>query len=90
MRLCPISGTLTAMLALTLAAPASATTPDPPNQPVTYGDCVSTTAAGEGVEDLTVGLPAFTQLVGPAVGQRPNVDQTLACKGFSPPPGPQR
>ena len=73
------------------AAPAAADNPfpvGPPNQPVTYGDCVSTTAAGEGVEDYTVGVKAFTQLVKPPGSQRPGVEDTLACKGFSPPPGP--
>ena len=82
---------LSTVLVLVVAAPASAATPfpvGPPNQPATYGDCVSTTAAGEGVEDYTVGVQTFTQLVGPTTGQRTDVE-TLACKGFSPPPGPQ-
>ncbi len=73
------------------AAPAAADNPfpvGPPNQPATYGDCVSTTAAGEGVEDYTVGVATFTQLVKPPGSQRPGVEVTLACKGFSPPPGP--
>ena len=83
-------GKLATVLTLIVAAPASAASPfpvGPPNQPVTYGDCVSTTAAGEGVEDYTVDVQTFTQLVGPTTGQRPDVE-TLACKGFSPPPGP--
>jgi hypothetical protein len=60
----------------------------PPNQPVTYGDCISTTAAGEGIEDYLVGLPEFTRLVKPPQSRRPGVEDAFACKGFSPPPGP--
>lgn len=74
------------------AAPAAADNPfpvGPPNQPATYGDCVSTTAAGEGVEDYTVGVKRFVQLVGPPASQRPGLEEQFVCKGFSPPPGPQ-
>ena len=73
------------VLSVTPAAASSPYPVGPPNQPPTYGDCVSTTAAGEGVEDYTVDVRTFTQLVGPAQGQRPGVVATLACKGFSPP-----
>ena len=73
------------ILSVTPAAASSPYPVGPPNQPPTYGDCVSTTAAGEGVEDYTVGVKSFTQLVGPVPGKRPGVDETLACKGFSPP-----
>ena len=81
--------------AVGMVAPASAHAENPfpvgpPNQPATYGDCVSTTAAGEGVEDYTVPVATFTQLVKPPRSERPDVDVTLACKGFSPPPGPER
>jgi len=74
------------------AAPAVADLPfpvGPPNQPVTYGDCVSTTAApfGEGVEDYTVDVRTFTHLLKPPGSERPAVEDTIACKGFSPPPG---
>ncbi len=72
------------------AGPAWAGSPfpvGPPHQPLTYGDCVSTTAAGEGVEDYTVGVKTFTQLVAPPASQRPGVEEHFVCKGFSPPPG---
>lgn len=73
------------MLTVTPAAASSPYPVGPPRQPPTYGDCVSTTAAGEGVEDYTVDVKTFTRLVGPVPGERPGVDDTLACKGFSPP-----
>ena len=73
------------------AAPAAADNPfptGPPNQPVMYGDCVSTTAAGEGIEDYTVHVSEFTRELKPPRSQRPGVEYTIACKGFGPPPGP--
>ena len=86
-------GILTITAVLFGAGVASADSPfpvGPPNQPTTYGDCVSTTAAGEGVEDYTVGVKTFVQLVGPAASQRPGLIDSFTCKGFSPPPGPQQ
>jgi len=85
-------GALMAATTLLGAPPASATSPfpvGPPNQPVTYGDCVSTTAAGEGVEDYSVDVQTFVQLVGPPASHRPGLEEALRCKGFSPPPGPR-
>ena len=79
--------------AMIAATPAAADLPFPvgaPNQPATCGDCVSTTAAGEGVEDFTVDVRTFTQLVKPPRSERPGVEYAFACKGFSPPPGPDR
>ena len=78
-------------IALFAAEPVAAENPfpvGPPNQPPNYGDCVSTTAAGEGVEDYTVDVKTFTEQVGPHESRRPGLETTLACKGFSPPPGP--
>jgi len=83
-----------AMFATTMvaAAPAAADLVfpvGPANQPATYGDCVSTsTPVGEGVEDYTVGVKTFVQLVGPPASQRPGLEERFVCKGFSPPPGP--
>lgn len=57
----------------------------PPNQPTTYGDCVSTTAAGEGVEDYTVPVKDFVALVGAPNSRRPGTVDAFTCKGFSPP-----
>ena len=74
-----------ALMAPGVAAAASPFPVGPPNQPVTYGDCVSTTAAGEGVEDYTVEVREFTQLVKPPNSQRPGDLDAFACKGFSPP-----
>ena len=76
---------------LVAAAPAAADVPAPPNQPATYGDCVSaSTPVGEGIEDYTVGVKRFVQLVGPPESQRPGLEEHFVCSGFSPPPGPGR
>ena len=77
------------------AAPAAADLPfpvGPPNQPATYGDCVSATAApfAEGVEDYTGDVRTFTQSVKPPSSERPGVEYTIACGGFAPPPGPPK
>ena len=80
-----LAATALFVLAVTPAAAASPFPVGPPNQPATYGDCVSTTAAGEGVEDYTVPVSVFTQLVKPPNSERPGVEIELACKGFSPP-----
>lgn len=56
----------------------------PPNQPATYGDCVSTVAAGEGTGDYS-SVHTFIRLVAPVPSQRPGVEETFVCKGFSPP-----
>ena len=67
------------------ATPAAAGHPvGPPNQPATYGDCVSTVAAGEGTGDYS-DVHTFIRLVAPVPSQRPGVEETFVCKGFSPP-----
>lgn len=67
------------------ATPAAAEHPvRPPNQPATYGDCVSTVAAGEGLGDYSV-VQTFISLVAPVPSQRPGVEETFVCKTFSPP-----
>ena len=88
MRNAGLLATLTTTCALLGAGPAAAASPypvGPPNQPTTYGDCVSTTAAGEGLEDYTVGVKTFVQLVGPPASHRPGLVEAFGCKGFSPP-----
>ena len=78
--------TSTALLCAGPAAAADAPYPVvPPNQPPTYGDCVSTTAAGETLEDYTSGVKAFVQLVGPPASHRPGLVEAFKCKGFTPP-----
>ncbi len=63
----------------------------PPNQPATYGDRVSTTAApfAEG-RGLHRDVRTFAQSLKPPRSERPGVECTIACGGFSPPPGPPK
>lgn len=72
------------MLSVTPAAASSPYPVGPPNQPPTYGDCVSTVAAGEGTGDYSV-VQTFVALVAPVPSQRPGVEESFVCKGFSPP-----